>query len=201
MILNVTATGGTGDTFLTVYPAGRQRPEWGSNLNVKPGRTVPNQVVVPVGADGKIEVFNHIGSQHVIVDIVGFYGPSGQGLFSALKVPVRLYDTRPNLYEGRPSQELMPFSSRRIAAGGGAPADAVAVAVNVTATAPSDYGHFTVFADDEAKPITSNLNFVPWQTTTNSVTTKLGGGAFDVYNNSGWTHAIADLTGYFTAAE
>ncbi|WP_282203202.1 hypothetical protein [Kitasatospora fiedleri] len=201
VILNVTATDGTGDTFLTVYPSGGQRPEWGSNLNVKPGGTVPNQVVVPVGQDGKVDVFNHIGSQNVVVDIVGFYGPSGQGLFSALKVPVRLADTRPNLYEGRPSQQLAPFSTLQVPTGAGAPAGALAAEVNVTATGPSESGHFTVFPSNTTRPDTSNLNFVPRQTVSNSVTTGLNGDSFSVYNHAGWTHAIADLTGYFTVAK
>jgi hypothetical protein len=45
-----------------------------SDLNFVGGQTVPNLVVVKVGTDGKINIFNAFGSAHVVVDVVGWYG-------------------------------------------------------------------------------------------------------------------------------
>ena len=71
-VLNVTVTGASAASFLTVYPSGAVRP-LASNLNWVPGLTVPNLVVVKLGPDGKVNVFNSAGSVDVIVDVVGWY--------------------------------------------------------------------------------------------------------------------------------
>jgi Bacterial Ig-like domain (group 3) len=52
VVLNVTATGPTASSFVTVYPDGGTRPV-ASNLNFTRGQTIPNLVVVPVGATGR----------------------------------------------------------------------------------------------------------------------------------------------------
>ena len=53
VVLNVTATGPTAGSFVTVYPDGKARPAV-SNLNFTAGETIPNLVVVPV-VDGKVD--------------------------------------------------------------------------------------------------------------------------------------------------
>ena len=45
-----------------------------SNLNYVPNQTVPNLVVVQVGAGGTVDLFNYAGSAHVIADVAGWYG-------------------------------------------------------------------------------------------------------------------------------
>lgn len=57
VVLNVTVTNTTAAGHVSVYPSGRERPE-SSNLNYAAGQTVPNQVIVPVGKDGYIELYN-----------------------------------------------------------------------------------------------------------------------------------------------
>ena len=71
VVLNVTVTGPTAASHVTVWPAGQVRPN-ASNLNVAPGQTVPNMVMARVGPNGKISVFNNSGSLHLIVDVVGY---------------------------------------------------------------------------------------------------------------------------------
>jgi len=55
-----------------MYPNGAPRPI-ASNLNYVAGQTVPNLVIAKVGADGKVAIYNHAGSAHVIFDVVGWY--------------------------------------------------------------------------------------------------------------------------------
>ena len=74
VVINVTAVGATTSTFVTVYPDGIVRPSV-SNLNVNPAAAVPNLVTVPIGADGKIVVYNNAGSVNVIGDIAGYFAP------------------------------------------------------------------------------------------------------------------------------
>jgi hypothetical protein len=68
----VTVTGPTASSYLTTWPDGDQRP-LSSDLNFTAGQTVPNMVVVKVGADGRINVYNAAGSTDVVVDVMGWY--------------------------------------------------------------------------------------------------------------------------------
>ncbi len=72
VVVNVTETGATAGSFFTVYPDGSARPT-ASDLNFVPGDTVANLVVVKLGADGAIDVYNLAGSANAIVDVVGWY--------------------------------------------------------------------------------------------------------------------------------
>lgn len=73
VVLNVTVTEPTAsEGFLAVFPSGATRP-MASNLNFVAGQTVPNLVMAKVGADGKVSVFNNLGTSHVIFDVVGWY--------------------------------------------------------------------------------------------------------------------------------
>lgn len=73
VVLNVTVTSPTGASFLTVWADGTTRPGT-SDLNYVAGQTVPNLVVVQLGANGKLDIYNAAGSAHVIVDVLGWYG-------------------------------------------------------------------------------------------------------------------------------
>ncbi|WP_330476084.1 hypothetical protein [Terrabacter sp. C0L_2] len=70
--LNVTVTGPTNGSVLTVYPADAARPT-ASNLNYVAGQTIANMVVVKVGAGNKITFFNSYGSVDVIADLAGSF--------------------------------------------------------------------------------------------------------------------------------
>lgn len=71
VVLNVTATEPSASGYLTVWPAGSARPT-ASNLNFTRGATVPNMVTVPV-RDGKVQLYNHVGTTHVLADLAGYY--------------------------------------------------------------------------------------------------------------------------------
>ena len=73
VVVNVTVTNPTTNSFLTVWPDGSARPV-ASDLNYRPGLTVPGLVVVRVGPSGAIDLYNVAGSADVIVDVVGWYG-------------------------------------------------------------------------------------------------------------------------------
>jgi hypothetical protein len=72
--LNVTATGPTASSYLTVYPGGASRPT-ASNLNFVAGQTIPNLVLVPVGPGNTVTIYNAAGTVNVIADLVGSFAP------------------------------------------------------------------------------------------------------------------------------
>jgi hypothetical protein len=71
--LNVTVTGPTAASYLSVYPGGTPRPTT-SNLNYLAGQTIPNMVLVPLGPGGTVTFYNAAGTVNVIADLVGSYG-------------------------------------------------------------------------------------------------------------------------------
>ncbi|MDH6451879.1 subtilase family serine protease [Streptomyces sp. SAI-149] len=70
VVLTVTVTGTTGSGYLTAWADGGSRPT-ASNLNWAQGRTIANQVIVPVGSDGKVD-FYASSTTHVIADVAGY---------------------------------------------------------------------------------------------------------------------------------
>jgi hypothetical protein len=71
-VLNVTATNPTDASFVTVWPTGSPRPT-ASDLNWVGGQSVPNLVVVKLGSDGSVQIYNAFGSVDVVVDVSGWY--------------------------------------------------------------------------------------------------------------------------------
>jgi hypothetical protein len=200
--MNVTVTQPTGDGYLTVYPTGTARPVV-SNVNFTPADTVPNLVVVRVGAGGRVSIFNATGSSHLVVDVTGWYSDTGagnDGRYQAL-VPARVLDTRLGIGGGA---RLGPGTSLdvQITGWGGVPAAGVAAAVlNVTATDPTATSFLTLHPTGEARPLASNLNFDAGETVANRVMAKLGtGGRVTIYNGSGSVDVIVDVGGWYTDA-
>ncbi len=72
VVLNVTATDATTDTFVTVYPDGVARPE-ASSLNVSAGGAIANLVVAKLGDNGHVRLFNGAGSLNLIADVTGYF--------------------------------------------------------------------------------------------------------------------------------
>jgi hypothetical protein len=78
-VLNVTVVNATASSYLTVWPAGQDRP-LASNLNWTPGQAAtPNQVTTGLDSDGKLSLFNNTGKIDVIIDVVGLYEPASAG--------------------------------------------------------------------------------------------------------------------------
>jgi YVTN family beta-propeller protein len=200
VVLNVTATDPTASSYLTVYPDGTTQPT-ASNLNFTAGETIPNLVVVPVGADGKVDFYNFAGSMNVVADLAGYYTTSGAGASFVPVGPVRLLDTRNGTggYDapvGQAQSIGLPITGVD-----GLPATGVtAVVLNVTATSPTTSSYVTVYPDGTTRPVASNLNFTAGETIPNLVTVPVGAdGEIDFYNFAGSTDLVADLAGYFTS--
>ena len=77
LVANVTAVNGTAGTFLTVYPDSPPRPVT-SDLNPPASLNIANLVIVAVAADGKVDVYNSLGSINFIIDAVGLVPVGGR---------------------------------------------------------------------------------------------------------------------------
>lgn len=196
VVANVTSTGASAQSFITVWPSGTPRP-LASNLNPVPGKNVPNQVISKIGADGAINIFNANGTGDVIVDVMGWYDdgrPGSNGARFHAVEPHRVFDTRSTSGPAFGSAQ-----TRQVALGGGAtgvPSGAVAVVANATVTNPSVGGYLT-FWPSGARPTTSAVNFGRLETTANQGTFALSGDTTSVFNFSGTTDVILDVAGWF----
>ncbi len=203
IVLNVTATSTSASSYLTVWPTGFTQPN-ASNLNWSAGETVPNMVILPVPADGRISLYNAAGTADLIVDVLGWFpkGPAFTGL-----TPERLMDTRANVQtidgDFRGTGALAPGETRVLKVAGrprsGVPAGVVgSIALNVTVTNPTAGSYLTVFPTGSLRPNASNLNFVGGQTVANMVVVPLGpNGEVSIFNESGTADVIVDVLGWF----
>ncbi|MCM1965431.1 PKD domain-containing protein [Streptomyces sp. G1] len=191
-VVNVTVTGATEDTHLTVWPQGQPRPAT-SNVNVLAGGTSSNTVTVPVGSNGKLYAQLNSGRASLIVDFVGYYQPETGQRFSPL-APTRVLDTRTM---GVP---LSGAKTRTVKVAGvnGIPADATAVALNLTGTGAKEQAHVIAYPDPAKRPATSNLNVEPGKDKSNQVIVPVGpNGTITLFTNTGSTHVILDAVGYY----
>jgi hypothetical protein len=203
VLLNVTGTEATEVTHVRVWPSGDPVPAT-SSVNLTAGQSRPNQVVVPVGQDGRVALYNNSGSVHLVVDVQGFYsdsaGESGGGYHPV--APVRVMDTR-DPWTG--SQPLGPgeevWVQLNVVDAG--PGQVSAVDVNLTATEPTWAGHLVAWPGDLDAPNVSNVNFAPGQTVPNHAVVPVtydewGYPGFALRNAStGTTHVIVDLQGWY----
>jgi len=188
------------DGHVTVYPSGGPLPP-ASNLNVNgSGDIRPNLVVVPLGADGSVNV-ELVATQDVVVDVAGYFsiGSTAAGLYHVI-APSRQVDTRSPLGFGR----IPVTGTGTLNPSGAVPDSAVAISQNVTMTNTAVAGFVTAFPNDQPVPLASNANASgPNQDRAALTLTRIGkvdgsaaGGGISYYS-SGGTDLVVDVTGYF----
>ncbi len=197
VVLNLTVAEAQSFGFITAYPSGTDKPN-ASNVNFNAGQIIPNAATVPVGADGKVTLFNRSsGATHLVADVSGYYlpgTPTAAGTFKAV-TPTRFLDTR-NTAAPAAADSTVSF---QVGGAHGIPVRASAVVFNLTVAEAGSFGFITAFASATGRPTVSNLNFNAGQIVPNSVTVPVGSdGRVNLFNrSSGTTHLLADVSGYF----
>jgi N-acetylmuramoyl-L-alanine amidase-like protein len=203
-IVNVTAAGATGDGELIVHRPGSGLDD-ALSLTYSPGAAVANRAVTTL-TDGQLRINNRGAATQVVVDVVGWYAPTsvaGGKSFQAM-APRRVLDTR----TGTGARKARVGQRKTIAVavsgkGRALPASASAVVLNLTstgATARSTY--LTAWPAGLRRPTVSDLNVASGRTTANLVVVRIGSsgkskGKINLYNNSGSTHMVGDIVGYY----
>ena len=200
VVANVTATQSSQPHFLTVYPGSTAQPGT-SNLNAGPGVTVPNLVVMGVGPDGHIEVYNSHGWAHCLVDVFGYCTASTGDRFTPL-APQRLFDTR-NGQGIRPGKIIsgQPVDVQVTGQAGVPASGATAVVMNMAVVEPETPGWVRAQPAGVPAVTTSNLNYAPGDVVPNLVICKIGdGGRITVDSFGQAVHVLGDVFGYFGAS-
>jgi hypothetical protein len=165
-------------------------------------------VIVPVGTNGTVTVFNSAGSSQVIVDVNGWYtGPNSTvgGAKIVGITPVRLHDTRKSSLGALKAKETRTYQAA--GNGGLSAADALnaptAVILNLTAlhtTAPA--GSLVAYPAGATPPTSADLSYSGNQNVSNLVVVRLSdAGAFSLTNlGSDATNVLIDVDGFSTMA-
>lgn len=198
-MFNLTATDTTASGFVTAWPSGGTRPV-ASNLNFDAGQTVPNLVISKLSTGGKVSLFNSAGKTDLIADTAWYFTTASQ--LNAI-TPARLLDTRAGAttvdgqFQAGGALGAKQQLDLLVGGRGGVSASPAAVIMNVTATSPTAAGFITAWPTGQARPLASNLNFVPGQTVPNLVLTGVSGSGYvSLYNSTGNTNLIVDVAGW-----
>jgi hypothetical protein len=217
VVLNVTGVNdlpASVSTFLSVYPEdlGGAAPST-SNLNLVRGQIKPNMAIVPIGADGKVRIFNNSGATHVVVDVAGYLIANQdpltrRGRVVPLTTPYRVFDTREAQWGavalGPGQAEDWSFADfvGSVNIGGVAVGNQLAVIGNLTSAsltrqyptvAPSSY--LTVYPSDAARPVASNVNMVEGAPVPNLAILKYSAATtVRVFNLAGYNHYLYDAS-------
>ncbi|WP_236557554.1 hypothetical protein [Arthrobacter sp. 9AX] len=196
VVFNLTVAEAKSHGFVTAYASGTDKPD-ASNLNFGAGQIVANAVTVPVGADGKVTLFNRsAGTTHLLADVSGYYlqgTPTAAGAFAAV-APTRFLDTRS-------SKAVSPDSTTtfQVAGANGLPASVSAVVLNLTVAEAQSFGFVSAYPTGMDRPNASTVNFSAGQIIPNSATVPVGAdGTVTLFNrSSGNTHLVVDVSGYY----
>lgn len=220
VILNVTATGPSSNTFVSLQPEAFGSFPTTSSVNLKRGETKANLVMVPVGADGTISLFNEAGTVHLIADVVGYYrngvnDETRAGRIVPISSPFRAFDTRlPEFFAtpAAPGQED-PWDFDDDSAPGKSFVDSVkidgvpvgevgALLLNFTAV-PSSFPAYvarkdsflTVYPGGTTLPDSSNVNVTSatGAVPNFAVATLSADDKLNVYNDNGFVHYLGDV--------
>lgn len=207
VVANFTATNPTAnDSYLTVFPSGIPRPVV-SNLNFVTGRSLPNLATIPLGADGKIAVFNFAGSTDVLIDVAGYYVSRTSATVGDRFTPVapqRLGDSRSGIGALTTFTTPNQVQNLTVTGVGGVPATNVsAVIVSITSDNVAAESFFTAFpkGGTAPPPEVSNLNPIAGENAANLAIVRVGtGGQISLLNRTPTANIIIDVYGYFLGA-
>ena len=192
VVLNLTGTGATAATYVTAYPAGSARPV-ASNLNLVARDTRPVLTTVALGTNRGVNLYNHVGSVHLIADLAGYYAPGTGSRYTPLSA-TRVLDTRTD-----PPPALGPGASLVVDLAGKVPRSTTAVTLNLTGVGASRATYITAWPAGRPRPGASNLNLNAGNTRPNMATVAIGADRkVSLYNLAGTVDVMVDLTGFYT---
>ncbi|WP_432456764.1 SpoIID/LytB domain-containing protein [Cellulomonas iranensis] len=193
VVLNVTAVGSTGPGHLRVWPAGSAMPST-SVLNTAPGRAQASLVTVGVGGDGKVSLYNALGTTHYLVDVLGYYTTDlAAGSRYVAASPVRAFDSRESGPVGAGATRVVDVAAPLGVARG----DVQAVTVNITTAQAAGEGYVVAYGSG-ARPATSSVNLTPGVDVANRATVPVVDGRITLAVQGSPTHVLVDVVGWYT---
>jgi hypothetical protein len=191
VVLNATSVGPVGNGYVSVVPHGAD-PRATSTVNHLPGQNVSNRATVPL-AGGAVDVHVEGSDAGVVLDVVGWYGPSGELRLTPI-APVRVLDTRTGTQLGAQGMLTFPISSAISAVTGARAAVATVTATRQTAFAT----YITLWSAGGVRPPTSDLNTGAGRDQANmTLLTWNSAAQVAAYNDQGSADLVVDVYALF----
>ncbi len=201
VVLNLTSTNATSLSFITAWADGTAQP-LASSLNPEAGQVDANLVVVPIGANGNVNLINALGSLDLVADLAGWFDatPTPTAGHLVPLSPARLLDTRNGT--GASANPLGPLGTitLQVTGRGGVPGTGVsAVVLNLTAVNNTTSSVVIAWPTGVAQPLASNLNPIAGRITSNLVVVPVSAaGQINLFNLNGSTDLVADVFGWYS---
>jgi hypothetical protein len=194
VIVNLTVVAPSAGSYLTAYSTDTVQPAV-STVSFPAGMTMANFAVVPVGADGAINIYNNAGSVHVLMDVQGWVAsgnPTPAG-YQTLQMPTRIFDSR----SGQPVGSNRTLHLQVLGAGGIPASEVASVTLHVTTVNASVGSYVALFPSGIARPTMATVQAVPGIPTSNTIVVSPGSnGAVSIYNYTGTTDVVVDVQGW-----
>jgi hypothetical protein len=193
--VNITAQAEAASGWLEYYPDGTPRPGT-AEIQFHSGTVIAGMAIVPVAANGKIDIYNGSpGTANIIADVSGYFTAGTGGLKYHAIGATRITDTRQH------PGTVASGGTLAVAQGATVAAASPVLALNITAVSTGTPGYLIAYAAGTARPDpASTLNYADSGYTPDLAITQAGGGTVTIYNaGSGPVHVVADCFGYFSS--
>jgi hypothetical protein len=202
VVLNL-ATGGLGSNGgLTAWPHGATRPGLSVLMWAAHGDQATNLVTVPIGGDGRIDLYNSgSGGVDLVAFVAGYYATTTGRTFTPT-TPHTILDTRSGI--GRAGTSPLAAAGTvvlQVAGAGTVPSGATAVLVELGTVPATGAGSLTAWPDGAARPAPANLYWnIGGHLTTNLAIVPLpANGRLDLRDNGAKSVAVTGtVLGYWT---
>ncbi|SNT66225.1 autotransporter family porin [Asanoa hainanensis] len=196
-VVNLTAVNPRTTGYLTTWDGFGPAPSGVSALNYGIGGVWPNSAIVQATGclfctDPSLKMFGVYtsGTTHWLVDVVGYYVDTLDGLRFTPVPPQRILDTRT-------TSAIGAGASRTVDGTAAATPETLSLSVNVTAVAPTANTYLTVWPEGQ-RPTVSMLNPNKGETVSNGTTAGVNAlNQFQIYNRSGASNVVVDVSGRF----
>ncbi|QMU70027.1 LamG-like jellyroll fold domain-containing protein [Streptacidiphilus sp. P02-A3a] len=208
--VDVTAVNESTAGYLTAYADNTQQPVT-SSTNYVAGTTVTGNQIVPVGTDGKIDLYASGGPLALVVDLTGYFTSdatvANDQTYTPLGVTQRVLDTGSSvagtsLSGTGPVAANSSFTLQVTGAEGllGVPAGATAVAANITTYDETGVGGLSVYATGAAPANLTSLTYTAGTGDASMAadTPLSSGGTITIADYGSATDVIVDVSGYYT---
>jgi YVTN family beta-propeller protein len=203
--LNVTVVPHGPLGYLTIWPAGENRPVV-STMNSVDGRVKADAAIVPAGSSGEVSVYV-TNTTDVILDIDGYFAPMSGSTYAFYPLPpCRVADTRKSDFpQGLGPPQLFALTSRDFPV-----LNSTCIPSGVSPTAYSfnftvvpgghPVGYLSAWPTGQSQPVVSTLNDQTGTIVANAAIVPAGtGGDISVYSTND-TQLLIDINGYFAPA-
>jgi hypothetical protein len=191
--INLTAVPPSGDGGQLIgYPDGATRPAVTMGVYYS-GAARDNAMIIPVGSDGKIDIYNSSSTPTDLTgDVSGYFTAGTGGQYFHPIDTIRIFDSR----NGDP---LAANGSVTISAPASIGTTDTTLVLSFTAAAGTANGVLQAYPSSAAEPSASIVNYTTGQTVNNlDLVNTATGNAFTLTNQSSGTLAyLVDISGYF----